>query len=72
MNYQNDCGCRCRISCCTAAVGFLALLLALSVGLIAGASLYETILPAAAALTAFTAAVAAILIALLIYCRCRR
>lgn len=56
-----------RINRCSyIAVIFLVLLLALAIGLIIGAMNAETILPAMAALIAFSAAIAAILVALLL------
>jgi len=75
MSCQNN-------SCCTRtyqrtggclmyAIGFLAILLAFAVGLILGAFYYEMLLPAISAIIAFAAAIAAILIALLIF-RSRR
>jgi len=64
------CGFRRGYCCC--AVGFLALLVLFAVGLILGAVYYETILPVLASVIAFTAAIAAVAVALVIYCLCRR
>jgi len=58
------------IRCCRGskgAIAFLALLIAVAVGLILGAVFSETILPALAAVIVFAAALLAVLIALLIY-----
>lgn len=56
-------------NCFGKAICFLAFLVALAVGLILGAVFVETILPAVPAIIAFAAALAAIIIALLIYRR---
>ena len=72
-----EAGCR-RVRCgfrrgyCCCAVGFLALLVLFAVGLILGAVYYEAILPVLASVIAFTAAIAAVAVALVIYCLCRR
>ena len=69
MNCQNPNRCTVR-RCCQyvgAALCFLVLVLAFTVGLILGAVFYESILPALAAVIAFAAAILAIVIALLIY-----
>ena len=72
MNYQNNVCC-CRSNrCLVYAIFFLVLAAAIGLGLILGAVYYETIFPALAALIAFTAAVAVIIIALLIYYWCRK
>lgn len=73
MNYLNNDSCCCRPGrCLWGAVCFLVLVFALGIGLILGAVYYETVLPALSALIAFTAAIAVIIIALLIFNRCRR
>ena len=70
---QNGSCIRCVCGCCGgSALGFLVLLFALGLGLILGAIYVETIFPAIAAVVAFTAAVAAAIVAILIYCWCRR
>jgi len=83
MNCQNQkencsemrgCPRRCitRRSCLCIAVGFLAVLALFALGLILGAVYYETILPVLASVIAFAAALAAVVIALALYCLCRR
>ena len=54
------------------ALCFLLWLIAFALGLILGAIYYEIIYPALAAIIAFAASIAAITIAILIYCRKRR
>lgn len=79
MTYQEkDVCCRCKFNCCCAdkAIRFFALLLVFAVGLILGTIFAPVLRYALAALIAFAAAIAASLIALLIYrwceCRCMR
>lgn len=71
---MNNCSNSCRINPCRrsnlyagGALCFLALVLLFTIGLIVGAVNYETFLPVLAAVIAFAAAIAAIMIALLIY-----
>lgn len=65
-----------RRSCCCSVPGtaicFLVLLVFVAVALMAGAVLYETILPVIPAIIAFAAALLAVIVALLIYRWVRR
>ena len=60
------------VPCILYAFWFLVGVAVIAVSLLLGAVFYETFLPASAAVIAFSAAVAAIAIALLIYYKCRK
>lgn len=57
--------------CLNGVIGFLGLALLLVTGLVAGVALYETLLPLQNTLILFGVSIALILVALLIYNRCR-
>jgi len=70
MDIQKQCCCR-RCSCTERVIGFFVLLLAVALGLIFGAVYAEQILSALAAVIVFAVAMAAAVLALLIYGGCR-
>lgn len=79
IGYVNGCNTGCNVGCKRAccgdlgkAIGFFAVLLAATLGLIFGTVYYETFLPALPALIVFAVTMAAAIIAVLIYRWTRR
>lgn len=70
MNLQENCRCS-RCACSERLIGFFVLLLIAALGLILGASFAEAILTALPAVIVFAVAMAAAVIALLIFAGCR-
>lgn len=73
-NCSNSCGVRTPrrcVGCLSGVIGFLGLALLLVIGLAMGVAMYETLLPLQNTLIVFGVAIALILVALVIFNRCR-